>query len=282
MSVNIYDASTDKLKQTAGNVNTTLLDKLVVDVDKVKDEISTKRDLIYPFDADYMDVESTEVFNDIKTPCQKTIHFHLNANENAIKPFERDSVWGFTCEETKGYAGCVQTFKQVYPSYHVEAKTITRSWYNVTGWSDWTSLSDEKANKDIISDAYDSSATYEVGDYFIDNNIMYKVLVTCVGVTPPNATYYKPTSVAEELNKKIAYNLYSFDTETLPVGTNYVSIPELNTTNLIGCSVVSASPSYSYSDLSDIEFKPSDNKLAITVKVSQKITLKVISFHISI
>lgn len=49
-----------------------------------------------------------------------------------------------------------------------------------------------------ITDAYSSSKAYKTGDYFIYNNLLYKVKADCTGITPPNATYYEQTSIGRE------------------------------------------------------------------------------------
>lgn len=72
---------------------------------------------------------------------------------------------------------------------------------NITG--------DYKRNGSLLSDpltsVYNPATTYYPGDYFIHNNILYKVrtdnnIVSVVNQTPPNATYYTATTIGAELN----------------------------------------------------------------------------------
>lgn len=57
-------------------------------------------------------------------------------------------------------------------------------------------------SQSMIGDAWDSSHSYVAGDYFTYNGITYKVKVACIGVTPPNSTYYDVINVMDELNTR--------------------------------------------------------------------------------
>ena len=73
--------------------------------------------------------------------------------------------------------------------------------------------------EDIISDAYDATATYAVGDYCIYNDTLYKcntAIVTGEAFTPAK---WDATNVAEEIQKKlqcveIPYSSFSWDSNT--------------------------------------------------------------------
>lgn len=52
---------------------------------------------------------------------------------------------------------------------------------------------DERAPKKIITsnDAFDPTKTYTAGEWFIHQGVLYEVITSCTGITPPNATYYE-------------------------------------------------------------------------------------------
>lgn len=60
-------------------------------------------------------------------------------------------------------------------------------------------LTNEKANNDIISDAWIDSTTYEVGQYCIYNNSLWKCLIQHNGQTPSEGTYWTKASITSEL-----------------------------------------------------------------------------------
>ena len=60
-------------------------------------------------------------------------------------------------------------------------------------------ISDEKANNDIISDAWNASTIYAVGQYCIYNNSLWKCLVRNNAQTPTEGTYWTNVSVANEI-----------------------------------------------------------------------------------
>ena len=60
-------------------------------------------------------------------------------------------------------------------------------------------ITDEKANNDILSDAWNASTTYAVGQYCIYNNSLWKCLVQHSGQTPTEGTYWTNVSVANEI-----------------------------------------------------------------------------------
>ena len=60
-------------------------------------------------------------------------------------------------------------------------------------------LANEKANNNIISDAWNDSTTYAVGQYCIYNNLLWKCLVQHNGQTPSEGTYWTKTSITSEL-----------------------------------------------------------------------------------
>ena len=74
-----------------------------------------------------------------------------------------------------------------------------------------STLSDEKANKDILSDAWNASTIYAVGQYCVYNNSLWKCLVQHSGQTPSEGTYWTKVSVANEItlvNNSFVSNIY--------------------------------------------------------------------------
>lgn len=53
------------------------------------------------------------------------------------------------------------------------------------------------------SSEYNSSTSYTVGNHLIHNNKLYRVKVACVGIEPPNATYYEEVNLSS-LNTNLA------------------------------------------------------------------------------
>lgn len=62
-----------------------------------------------------------------------------------------------------------------------------------------------KSIYDIVSDAWNSSKTYAAGEYCIFGNKLYKCLVANTETQPPNTTYWKETTCAEEINSNKSY-----------------------------------------------------------------------------
>lgn len=60
-------------------------------------------------------------------------------------------------------------------------------------------LDNEKSNNNIISDAWNASTTYAVGQYCIYNNSLWKCLVQHSGQTPSEGTYWIKASITSEL-----------------------------------------------------------------------------------
>ena len=73
-------------------------------------------------------------------------------------------------------------------------------------------IADEKANNDIISDVWNASTTYKVGQYCIYNNSLWKCLVQHSGQTPTEGTYWTNVSVANEITS-VNNSLKSLDKE---------------------------------------------------------------------
>lgn len=82
-----------------------------------------------------------------------------------------------------------------------DASSSELSLLSGTNVLDTTTIEIPSSATEMISDEYDASKAYTQNDYFIHNNILYKVIADCQGITPPNATYYEATQIVKELSK---------------------------------------------------------------------------------
>lgn len=57
----------------------------------------------------------------------------------------------------------------------------------------------EATTNQMLTDEYNPDKSYVAGEFFIYQNVLHKVKVNCIGVTPPNSTYYEQTSIGAEL-----------------------------------------------------------------------------------
>ena len=55
------------------------------------------------------------------------------------------------------------------------------------------------ADPSIISDAWDSGTNYNVGDYCIQGDVLYRAIQSGINRQPPNAMYWQATSVESEI-----------------------------------------------------------------------------------
>lgn len=60
-------------------------------------------------------------------------------------------------------------------------------------------LNNQKLEKEVISDEWNASTTYAVGQYCIHNNILWKCLVANTNIEPTEGTHWKKVSVANEI-----------------------------------------------------------------------------------
>ena len=80
-------------------------------------------------------------------------------------------------------------------------------------------LNNQKLEKEIISDAWNASTTYAVGQYCIYNNSLWKCLVQHSGQTPTEGTYWTKVTVANEITSvNNSLNVrYNEDTDTIQI-----------------------------------------------------------------
>lgn len=89
---------------------------------------------------------------------------------------------------------------------------------------------ESKADADIVANEFDMATTYNENDYFMYEGILYKVLVTCQGVEPPDEDFYQPTLISDEFGSgggsaNIAYGTteqFNAQKESAPVGTTFL------------------------------------------------------------
>lgn len=90
------------------------------------------------------------------------------------------------------------------PSYYATAEEVGQ-------------LSDNKANKTIISDAWQTGKTYNAGAYCIYNNALYKATVQ-TNANPTNGSDWQKCTITEEIppeNKLVVHNQTNSTKETL-------------------------------------------------------------------
>ena len=78
--------------------------------------------------------------------------------------------------------------------------------------------------KNNVSDAWNNSTTYKVGQYCIYNNILWKCLVQNIGQTPAEGTYWTKVTIGSE------FNLVKNDIDTLNSNFNNYEIKILTST----------------------------------------------------
>ena len=61
-------------------------------------------------------------------------------------------------------------------------------------------LNNQKLEKEIISDEWNASITYAVGQYCIHNNILWKCLVANTNIEPAEGTYWTQTTIDAEIS----------------------------------------------------------------------------------
>lgn len=66
-----------------------------------------------------------------------------------------------------------------------------------------TNIDTQKAESTIVSDAYDSTQTYDVGDYCIYNNALYKCTTAISTAEEFNSVHWIAVKVSDELNNKL-------------------------------------------------------------------------------
>jgi len=65
----------------------------------------------------------------------------------------------------------------------------------------------KKIGTDFISDAYDSTQTYAVGDYCIYNNILYRCTTAISTAESFDSTKWSSTSIASELANRLEFEI---------------------------------------------------------------------------
>lgn len=95
---------------------------------------------------------------------------------------------------------------------------------------------ESKADADIVANEFDMATTYNENDYFMYEGVLYKVLVTCQGVEPPDEDFYQPTLISDEFGSgggsaNIAYGTtddFNAQKDSAPVGTTFLVTDDVN------------------------------------------------------
>ena len=95
-----------------------------------------------------------------------------------------------------------------------KADTALQEHQDISGKADKT---DVTALSNTISDAWNASTTYAVGQYCIYNNSLWKCLVQHSGQTPTEGTYWTKVTVANELTS--VNNSLNYSAEETVIGT---------------------------------------------------------------
>lgn len=121
------------------------------------------------------------------------IYAYIQSSSTDIDGYISATSNGAIVIRGEAFSGNADAFKSamqgVYLYYELTNEIVT----NVDG--------NEATDNDMISDAWDSTKTYSVGDYCIYNNQLWKCLVQNSGQTPTEGTYWHQTSVGDEFKK---------------------------------------------------------------------------------
>lgn len=94
-----------------------------------------------------------------------------------------------------------------------------------------------KADKEIISDVWNASTTYAVGQYCIYNNTLWKCLVQHNGQTPTEGTYWTKVSVGNEI-ASVNSSLSNVKSKTNKINLNDVTEFGIQTNHYNGQPIV--------------------------------------------
>lgn len=70
-----------------------------------------------------------------------------------------------------------------------------------------TNIDTQKAESTIVSDAYDPTQTYAVGDYCIYNNTLYRCNTAITTAEAWNSAHWTATSIASELENRLEFEI---------------------------------------------------------------------------
>ena len=65
----------------------------------------------------------------------------------------------------------------------------------------------KSVQEDMITDAYSSSSTYEVGDYCIYENTLYKCTTAISTAEAWNSAHWTATTIATELSSRLEFKV---------------------------------------------------------------------------
>ena len=127
-----------------------------------------------------------------------------------------------------------------------------------------TDLNDFKNN---VSDAWNSSTNYTVGQYCIYNNILWKCLVQNIGQTPSEGTYWTKVTIGSEfnlvkndidtLNSNLANHINGFSNVNVNGTISYMQIGKLVIVRLVGHPI---------SDTSTLDVPISSSNLVVSLR----------------
>ena len=241
---------------------------------------------------------------------QSTTNYGLNIVEGTdiVNPLTQfnpnftdiDSIMKANADASVDHATCIKT-----GTVHAVTRTNTgASVFRFTATGNWNTGDTMTVDGTLVSVYVSDGTSPADGCYIINTEVLASIQGTRVtlyvnsanasnvlfdntgtGLSSNNAqdaikeVQQNVDNVSTALGSLIRLKYYTPFQNTCAVGTTYVDIPALDTTNLIGVAIVGVTVTYSFDDLTNIVFVPSTNKIAITCTHNQDVTLRVISVH---
>ena len=151
-------------------------------------------------------------------------YLYVDASNFNINDLNNISITSPTNGQTLVYDSTTQKWKNGEGSVSPIDNLTSNSTTQPLSANQGRVLNNQKLEKEIISDAWNASTTYAVGQYCIYNNSLWKCLVQNKGQTPKTGTYWTKVSVANEItsvNNSLAGGNVKFKVEN---GELYYSV----------------------------------------------------------
>lgn len=117
-------------------------------------------------------------------------------------PFNKKGIYTFSFEVLSANPAVIGGLKFKNITINEGNKALPFAQYsksNVELTGEVAELQRDKVSNSVVSDAWNSTATYSVGQYCIYNNSLWKCLVQHNGQVPTEGTYWTKLSIASEL-----------------------------------------------------------------------------------
>ena len=148
-------------------------------------------------------------------------YLYVDASNFNINDLNNISITSPTNGQTLVYDSTTQKWKNGEGSVSPIDNLTSNSTTQPLSANQGRVLNNQKLEKGIISDAWNASTTYAVGQYCIYNNSLWKCLVQNNGQTPSEGTYWTKVSVANEItNVNNSFQAcFEYSTDERIVGT---------------------------------------------------------------